>query len=119
MQDKQTLGVQGADNAPLNKQLEDIGWGSFLMVIGGLLLVPAEQLPQGTWLILVGLIMLSLNLVRHLNGIKANLFTTACGALALVAGVGSLFGVELPLFAIFLLLVGGVLVFRPLVGRVS
>ena len=119
MQDKQTLGAQGANNAALNKQIEDIGWGSFLMVIGGLLLVPGEQLPQGAWLILVGLIMLSLNIVRHLNGIRANVFTTAFGALALAAGLGSLFGVELPLFAIFLLLVGGVLVFRPLFWKVS
>ena len=119
MQSKQTLGGQGANHAALNKQLEDIGWGLFLMVIGGLLLVPGEQLPQGAWLILAGLIMLSLNLVRHLNGIRANVFTTTFGALALAAGLGSLSGVELPLFAIFLLLVGGVLVFRPLFGKVS
>jgi hypothetical protein len=117
MQSKQTLGVQGGDHAALNRQLEDIGWGLFLMVIGGLLLVPGEQLPQGAWLMLAGVIMLSLNLVRYLNGIRANVFTTAFGALALAAGLGSLFGVELPLFAIFLLLVGAALVFRPLFGK--
>jgi hypothetical protein len=117
MQGNQTLPYQEAKNANLNKQLEDIGWGLILIVIGGLLLVPGEQLPQGFWLILAGVIMLVLNGVRYLNGIKANVLTTALGALALIGGLGSLLGVELPLFAIFLLLVGVGLVFRPLFGR--
>lgn len=117
MQGKQILGYRETTNAALNKQLEDIGWGLLLIVVGGLLLVPGEQVPQGAWLILAGVIMLALNGVRYLNGIRASIFTTALGALALIAGLGSLFGVELPLFAVFLLLVGGGLVFRPLFGK--
>jgi hypothetical protein len=117
MQGKQTLGYQETKNTALNKQLEDIGWGLLLIVIGCLLLVPGEQIPQGAWLILAGVSMIALNGVRYLNGIESSVFTTALGALALVAGLGSLFGVGLPLFAIFLLLVGLGLVFRPLFGK--
>ena len=113
----QTSGYREAKNADLNKQLDDIGWGLLLIVIGGLLLVPVEQVPQGTWLILAGVIMLALNGVRYLNGIRASVFTTALGALALIAGVGSLLGVELPLFALFLLLIGVSLVLKPLFAK--
>ena len=117
MQGDQTLPYQEEKNADLNKQLEDIGWGLLLIVIGGLLLVPGEQVPQGAWLILAGVIMLALNGVRYLNGIRASFFTTALGALALIAGLGSLLGVELPLFALFLLLIGMSLVLKPLFGK--
>ena len=77
MQGNRTLPYQDAKNADLNEQLEDIGWGLLLIVIGGLLLVPGEQVPQGAWLILAGVIMLTLNGVRYLNGIRASVFTTA------------------------------------------
>lgn len=35
----------------LNKRLEESSWGFFLLLIGTLLLLPTELVPQGTWLI--------------------------------------------------------------------
>lgn len=82
--------------------------------MGGLLLVPSETLPRGLWIIAVGLILVGVNVVRHLNHIKVNWFITVVGLFALAAGVTALFGVHIPLFAILLIVLGGGMLFRPL-----
>jgi membrane-bound ClpP family serine protease len=61
----------------LNKRLEAVAWGLFLIMIGGLWLLP-EAVPEGTWLFGVGIIMLGLNGVRKLYGIKMSGFTISC-----------------------------------------
>jgi hypothetical protein len=106
LQSNQTSTHQDTQKNSLNKRLEDIGWALFLTMIGCILLVPAKLVPQGAWLIGTGLIMLGINLVRYLNGIKVSAFTVILGTFALAAGFGDLFGVKLPLFAIFLILMG-------------
>lgn len=101
----------------LNRRIEDWGWGLLLILTGGILLVPKEQVPQGFWLIGAGIILLGLNLVRYLNGIRLNWFSTLMGILALLAGAGEFYGVDLPLFAIFLILIGASLILKPLLGE--
>jgi len=116
-QDDQATSNQDTQKSALNKRLEAIGWGLFLIMIGGIWLVPGEQVPQGAWLIGTGLIMLGLNGVRYLNGIKMNGFTIVLGILALAAGLGGLFGVKLPLFAILLILIGAGIILKPLIEK--
>lgn len=101
----------------LDKRLDEIGWGSFLAVMGGLLLVPSETLPRGVWIIAIGLILVGVNVVRYLNQIKVDGFIAVLGVFALAAGVTALFGVDLPLFAILLIVLGGGILFRPLLHR--
>ena len=98
----------------LNKRLETIGWALFLIMIGGLGLVPKDQVPEGIWLIGVGLIMLGLNVARYVYKIKPSGFTIFLGCLAVIAGVGDLFGLDLPILAIALILIGANLLLRPL-----
>ena len=117
MQANQTMGDHSKRKTALNKRLEDIGWGLFLIMIGVIWLVPNAQVPQGIWLIGAAAIMLGLNAVRYLNGIKMNGFTIALGLLALAAGLGSLFGLKLPIFAILLILVGASIILKPLFDR--
>lgn len=100
----------------LNKSLEDIGWGVFLIMIGCIWLVPKEWVPEGTWLLGTGLLLLALNVVRYSNGIPMNGFTSVLGILALAAGVGDLFGLRPPLFAICLIVFGASILFRAAVG---
>jgi hypothetical protein len=54
----------------LNQRLEAIGWGLSLITIGMLWLVPAGLVPDGTWLIAAGVILLGVNVVRYFNAIK-------------------------------------------------
>lgn len=106
-----------SEKPALNRRLERIGWGLFLIMIGGIGLVPDEQIPEGTWLIGVGLIMLGLNAARSLNGVPMSGFTIVLGFLALASGIGDLLGIDLPIFAILLILIGANLLLRPLFDR--
>lgn len=97
--------------AALNKNLERMAWGFFLIMLGGLMFIP--QAPDGLWSIGVGLIMLGLNAARYLNGIKMSGFTTVLGILAAVGGVVQLFGVDGVEGAFLLIILGAYLVMKP------
>jgi hypothetical protein len=118
-QHNQTLGEQGIAKADLSKRLDEVGWGLFFLMAGGLMLIPDERLPHGTWMIGMGVILLGLNVVRYLNHIRVNVFTAALGVLALAVGLGGFFGMQLPFFALFLLLIGASLCFKALFGLKS
>ena len=75
---------EDARKQDLNHRLETIGWGLFLIMLGGFAL--AKEVPEGTWLIGAGLIMLGLNAVRLLLGIRASWFTLILGTIALLSG---------------------------------
>jgi uncharacterized membrane protein YphA (DoxX/SURF4 family) len=109
-----TQGYQETNKIVLDKRLEDIGWGLLLLLTGVTFLMPGWAVPANTWLIGCGLILLAINLVRRLNGIAIHGFSIALGILALVGGLASFLGVQLPLFALFLILVGISIILKPL-----
>jgi len=119
MQGNQAASNQDTQKSALNKRLESIGWALFLIMIGGLWLVPDERVPKGTWLIGAGLIMLGLNGARYVSGIKMSGFTIVLGVLALAAGLGDFFGIDLPLLAILLILIGANIIIKPLIEKKS
>lgn len=86
----------------LNKRLENISWGLFLVMLGGLWLVPDQWIPEGSWLIGAGLIMLGLNLVRYIKGIKMSGFTLVLGTIAIFSGISDILRFDLPVFPILL-----------------
>jgi len=101
----------------LDKRLDSIGWGLFLIMIGGLWLIPDERVPEGTWLIGTGLIILGLMGIRFLYGIKISGFWLVLGILALAFGISDIFGLDLPVFAILLILVGASIILKPLLKK--
>ena len=105
--------VQDEEKAALNKRLETIGWGLFLVMLGGFTLVPEEILSKGFWSIGVGLIMLGLNVARYFNGIKMSGFTTVLGIIALLSGTAQLLGMEMLEGALFFIILGAYLLLKP------
>lgn len=96
-------------------QLDQIGWGIFLVMIGTIWLVPS--VPPGTWLIGTGILLLGLNAVRSRLGIPWSGFWVGVGALALAAGLAGLIGITLPLFPMTLVIIGAALILKPLVSQ--
>jgi hypothetical protein len=113
----QPVNTEEAEKAELNKRLEAIGWGLFLIMIGGLWLIPDAQVPEGTWLIGAGVIMLGLNLARYMNHIKTSRFTIVLGTIALLIGFSDYLGADLPLVPILIILVGANMIYGVLTRR--
>jgi hypothetical protein len=88
----------------LIRRIEAIGWGLLLLMTGVLLLVPG--LPEGTWLVGLGLLMLGLNATRHFAGLPLDRFGVILGAGAVLAGLGAMAGMDIPVFALGLIVWG-------------
>jgi drug/metabolite transporter (DMT)-like permease len=116
---KQVSTDESTRKVVLSKRLEDFGWAVLLIVIGTIWLVPEKLMPKGSWLIAAGIIMLGLNAIRYFNGIKMVGFSLVAGMLALLAGFGEFFGLTLPLFAIALIVIGLVMLIKPLLEKNS
>lgn len=112
-QTTQTTTVQNPEKAALNKRLESIGWGLFLIMAGGFALVPSATLPKGLWSIGIGVIMLGLNVTRYFYKIKMSGFTTFLGVIAIISGVLQLAGMNNLDGAIFLIILGSYLLIKP------
>jgi cytosine/uracil/thiamine/allantoin permease len=96
----------------LNRRLESISWGLFLIMLGGFALLPSVK--EGTWLIGAGVIMLGLNAVRLALGIRTSGFTLILGTVALLSGIGSVYGVDFPVGPLLIILIGLAIIVRAL-----
>jgi hypothetical protein len=103
----------------VSRRLDELAWALFLILVGAIWLLPAGTVPEGTWLVGAGLILLGINAIRSLKGIKVSGFAIVLGVLALVAGLGHLAGVKVPVFAILFIVIGASIILRPLVGKRS
>jgi drug/metabolite transporter (DMT)-like permease len=103
----------------LSNRLDDFGWAVLLIAVGTIWLMPEKLMPQGSWLIAAGIIMLGLNAIRYFYGIRMVGFSLVAGILALLAGFGEFFGLTLPFFAIALIVIGLVMLVKPLLEKNS
>lgn len=102
---------------PLEKQLDGIGWGLLLVITGAVWLAPDWQTGESAWLIATGVLLLALNAVRRRMHVAVSGLTTFLGALALVAGLGDVLGIELPLLAIGFIVIGGSIALKAFIAR--
>ena len=105
--------IQDPAKAALNKRLETIGWGCFLIMLGGFAFVPRTVVAKGFWSVGVGVIMLGLNVARYFFEIKLSGFTTVLGVISLLSGVLQLLGLHTLEGAILLIILGAYLVLKP------
>jgi hypothetical protein len=97
----------------LNKRLESVAWGLFLIMLGGFALIPDNTIPKGVWSIGIGVIMLGLNVARYFNKIRMSGFTTVLGILALLGGIAELLGITSLDAALLLIILGAYLILKP------
>ena len=101
----------------LNKRIENFGWGFFLIMIGGLWLIPDRFIPEGTWLIGAALILFGINIARQINHIPMSNFSLILGVITLVIGISDFFQVDLPFFPILLIIIGVKLLIQPILEK--
>jgi len=101
------------EKAALNKRMETMAWGAFLIMLGGFMFVPEEIIKGGWWSIGVGLIFLGLNAARYFNGLKMSGFTTFLGVISVLGGILDLVTVQDFGGAVFLIVLGGYLILKP------
>ncbi len=99
--------------AALNKRLETIAWGSFLVFLGAFMFVPEEIIKGGWWSICVGLIFLCLNAARYFNGLRMSGFTTALGIISIIGGILDLVALEGINGAVLIIVLGAYLIVKP------
>ncbi len=112
-QEPQVQKIQDPEKAALNKRMEAVAWGLFLIMLGGFALVPDETIPKGVWSIGVGVIMLGLNASRYFSKIRMSGFTTFLGILSLLGGIAELVGVTSLDGALLLIILGAYLILKP------
>lgn len=102
-----------SEKAALNKRMETMAWGAFLIMLGGFMFVPEEIIKGGWWSIGVGLIFLGLNTARYFNGLRMSGFTTFLGVISVLGGTLDLVWAEDINGAVFLIVLGGYLILKP------
>lgn len=98
------------------RRLDEIGLALVLVLTGGLWLAPKAIVPEGSWLVGLGLIVLGLNAARRLRGLKASGFGLIAGLVAFAAGIGRIIGRDLPIIPGLLIVLGIGLVIRAAAG---
>ncbi len=101
------------EKTALNKRLETMAWGFFLIMLGGYMFVPHTVIAKGSWSIAIGVIMLGLNLARYFNRIRMSGFTTFLGIVSVLGGLLQFAGIESFEGAILLIVLGGYLIVKP------
>jgi len=101
------------DKAALNKRMETMAWGAFLIMLGGFMFVPEEIIKGGWWSIGVGLILLGLNGARYFNGLRMSGFTTFLGIISVIGGALDLVLMQDIDGAVFLIVLGSYLILKP------
>lgn len=101
------------EKAALNKRLESIALGAFLIMLGGSMFVPNEIVKGGWWSIGVGLIFLGLNATRYFKGLRMSGFTTFLGIISVAGGALDLAGMNGVSTAVLLIVLGSYLILKP------
>ena len=113
--------IDDPEKAAINKRLENVAWGFFLVLWGGSMfwsvIAPNSPVREGVWSIAVGLIFLGLNAARYFNKLRMSGFTTFLGILSVVGGVAQLLGAKGMEGAFLIIILGAYLILKPWVDQ--
>lgn len=90
----------------IGRFLDDLGWGALFVTVGIFWLMPTGHLPNGSWMIAVGLVILAFSAARYFHKLCVSGCALAAGIVALVAGIGAAFGINLPAIPIAMVVAG-------------
>jgi hypothetical protein len=96
--------VQHVAPHDLDHQIARVAWALLFIMLGCIGLL--QSVPQGTWLIGTGLILMGAQAVRFMNHIRVRTFSFVLGIAAFAFGLAAFVGTDLPVLPIVLVLIG-------------
>ena len=112
-----TAGSDDAAHRDIDRTLDSIGWGLFFILLGSIWLVPESMVPEGLFLIGLGVIFVGLNSVRYILGRAASLFWIVVGLILLTIGISDFLGMDLPVIPMIVIIIGISMIIKPLIGK--
>lgn len=113
-QDNQVPHVQKEDTQRIHDRFVTIGWALFLILIGGIWLIPKDVVPEGAFFLGVGAILLGLSLAKQLMGLKTDVTAIFLGIIALAIGLRNLLILKVAVIPIILIVLGSFILFTAL-----
>ena len=110
-------GQDGAEHREFDRTLDSIGWGMFFILLGGIWLVPESMVPEGLFLIGLGVIFLGLNIVKYVAGRAVSPFWVVIGLILLIIGISDSLGMDIPVIPIIVIIIGVSMIVKPLIGK--
>ena len=101
----------------LSNRIDGVGWGLLLIMTGALWLVPEQDVPRGAWLMGTGALLLVLNAIRSAYGVGARPLSVFLGVVVLSTGFSDYLGLNVPIVALGLIVIGASILARHLVAR--
>ena len=105
----------GDPRTTLERRVDGIGWGLFLVALGMIWLAP-DDFPDGAVMIAVGGTLAGLTVLRWIVGVPASGFLGLVGLVLMTVGLGDA-GISVPLVPMLLLAVGAWLVLSSLTAK--
>jgi len=96
----------------LREKLNRIGWGTFLIMLGIIWVIPKGFCPDGLLPLSIGIIFIALSLAKShykIRGSSANFFL---GLIFLTIGLGDFFNLGFPIISVLLIFWGMFIIFR-------
>ena len=87
-------------------KINGIGFALFIIMIGGMWLAPKGTLPETTWLVGLGLIIIGVNIVRYVKVIRPSLLKFTLGIIILMVGMSGIIHTTFPIFPVMLIAIG-------------
>jgi hypothetical protein len=106
-----TTSGQDKRKLSLDRRLAISFWGLLFILTGAIWLFPHQSVPEGSWLVGVGLILVALNFTRYVKGIPVRVLAAILGGVALALGFAQLAGANLPLVPLALIVGGASIIF--------
>ncbi len=91
-------------------QLETIGWGLFLILIGVVWLFPKDAIPEGSLFIGIGVILIGISLIRYFRGKKLSEASIFLGIIAIAIGFRRMLDLKFALIPLILIVMGAIIV---------
>lgn len=92
-----------------NRRIEHATWAIFLMFFGLMFIIDEKHIPNGAWMMGIGLLLLLLNALRHIQTLPISHFTSGLGVLLILLGVGDYASYKVPTGALIVFIIGAFL----------